>query len=358
MSEKKEISPGGITAMVTPFKPDGSIDWEGLLLNIEFQVAQEITGVLGAGTTAESPTLSSEEHIAVISEIASFVRGRIFVLGGGGSNSTKEMLHYVDMIVKCGCGGALLVDPYYNGPSSLEIRDEYYGPAAERFPETIIIPYPIPGRTGCLISATDLAILSNRYANIKAVKEATGDWEKISERMTFLRKYAPADFLIFSGDDDKTYNMMSSPEIMGNGVFSVISNIAPAAVQAMCMKTLSGDTEEAERIKDALKPLFGLVTVNFSRREWFTKTSILREENDKFRNPLPIKTMMQGLGMPAGPCRRPLGKMSFGAVSKVRSVLKEVWQDNPWVLKPIEDFYKVDIADRLADDKPWEALSY
>jgi len=355
MSIRKEISPGCITALVTPFRQDGSIDWSGLEQNIGFQLNQGVAGELAVGTSGESPTLFPDEHIEVVGVVSLGVRGRNFVIGGGGSNSTKEALAYVGEIEKL-CGAALLVDPYYNGPSSLEIRKEYYGVIAERFPETTIVPYPIPGRTGCLISAQDLALLSRRYPNIKAVKEATGDWDKlIQSRMSLLRRYAPKDFLIFSGDDDKTFAMMTDQEIRANGVISVMSNIAPAAVQRMCQKVLGGYLKEAGNIRVALNPLFGLVTVSYPRRE---KIFHQGEVMDKFRNPLPIKTIMNGLGMPAGPCRQPLGKMTTGAVETVRGVLRQVWQENAWVLKPIEDFYGVNISARLADDKIWERLSY
>ena len=151
--------------------------------------------------------------------------------------------------------------------------------------------------------------------------------------------------------------MMTDPEIKANGVISVISNIAPAAVERMCQRILTGEIEEAKRIKNALSPLFDLVTVNWPRQEKLPSGEV-SEVYDKFRNPLPIKTMMNGLGMPAGPCRRPLGKMTAGVVGLVREKLTEVWKKNTWVLKPIEDFCQVDISARLADNKIWKELSY
>lgn len=350
--ERKNLPLGCLTALVTPFNPDGTIDGDGFERNIEFQISQGVKGVVPVGTTGESPTLTSKDHTRVFTRIVKTVEGRVFVLAGCGSNSTKEALHYTEAASDLGCDGVLLVDCYYNGPSSLELREEYYSPIAERFPELTIVPYPIPGRTGCLISATDLLVLSHRYPNIKAVKEATGDWGKIRERMWMLREYTSSDFLIFSGDDDKTYGMMTDPKIKANGAISVISNIAPAAVQKMCQKALAGDTADAEKIREALNPLFGLVTVNQPR------VALISEVNDKFRNPLPIKTMMQGLGMPAGPCRQPLGKMTPLAVKQVRDTLIKVWNENSWVLEPIQDFYGVDVPARLADDKIWRDLSF
>lgn len=344
---------GGMTAMATPFNQDGSIDWPGFRKNILFQISQKITGLLYVGTTGESPTLIPEDHCLVIKRGVEYAEGKVFTLGGGGSNSLEEALYYVEMIDQVGCDAALLVDPYYNGPSSLEIRENYYRPIAERFPKLVIVPYIIPGRTGCQLEPGDLAVLNWKYNNICAVKEARGDFEKMKE----IRKLSQFDFAIFSGDDDKTWPMMTDPDIKAKGVVSVSSNIVPGPVQQMCEKILAGNLEEAEKIRKALDPLFGVVTVSQERQEKFltVKDVIIK---DKFRNPLPLKTMMNGLGMPAGPCRAPLGKMTILGVKEVRNALKEVWDKNPWVLKPIEEFYEVNISERLANNKIWAELAY
>lgn len=359
MKNGEILSPGCYTAMATSFDEEGNIDYEGLRKNTEFQVNQKATGVLAVGTSGESPTLEPEDHISVVSTIASATKGRIHVLGGAGSNSTKEALWYTGKIAAIQhCSGALLVEPYYNGPSSLEIREEYFTPIIVEYSDVTLVDYPIPGRTGCLMSAADLIFLAIRFPNFKAVKEATGDWQTIAERMKLVRELAPAKFLVFSGDDDKTYDMMSDSDIRANGVVSVMSNIVPAAVQQMCQSIFQGNLKEAERIRKALSPLFGLVTVVSSRPVRILGRKDTLEVIDKFRNPVPVKTMMQGLGMPAGPCRQPLGKMTSAAVSKAREALKQVWEQNPWVLEPIEPFFKVDISARLADDGIWEKLAY
>ncbi len=352
---EKEIPSGCLTAIVTPFKSDGSIDWQGLEKNIEFQIAQGVKGIIPVGTTGESPSLTPEEHKFVLARASEFVRGRIFVLAGAGSNSTQEALEYSEAAEKDGCNGILLVDCYYNGPSSLELREEYYRPIAERFKNLVIVPYIIPGRTGCALEPGDLAVLAWQYPNISAVKEARGDFEKMKE----TRRLVPENFKIISGDDDKTFQTMTDPEIKASGVISVISNIAPGIVQQMSQKILEGKTEEAKRIKEALDPLFKMVTV--------TGPEIKRVERlggrevvilDKFRNPVGIKIMMAGLGIPAGIPRRPLGKITKVAVEKVRNALKEVWEKNPWILRPIAEFYDVDIRERLANDRTWEKFYF
>lgn len=333
-----------LTALVTPFKEDGSINWQGLRKNLEFQMRfPSVDGVVPVGTTGESPTLAPEEHILVISQITHWTEeAGLFVLAGCGSNSTEEAFQYTQVAAEIGCDGALLVDCYYNGPSSLELREEYYRPIAEAFPELTIVPYIIPGRTGCALLPEDLALLAKKYPNISAVKEATGDLE----RMRKTRELVPERFQIYSGDDDKTFAMMEDPQIRATGVISVISNIAPQAVQRMCEAFSEGEIEEARQIQQALEPLFKLVTVTIGQ--------------NKFRNPLPIKTMMAGLGIPAGPCRRPLGKMVPEGVERVRVTLRKIWENKEtrWVLEPIEAFYGVNISARLADDKIWAELSW
>lgn len=347
----KDVPSGCLTALVTPFNQDGSIDWKGLKENVEFQIKQGIVGVVPVGTTGESPTVNPEEHALVLARTSDFVRGRVFILAGSGSNSTEEALHYTDIARQAGCHGALLVDPYYNGPSSLELRTEYYELIIQRFPELAIVPYIIPGRTGCALEPGDLAYLAWKYPNLNAVKDARNDSQKTRE----IRSLTPPDFKIFSGDDDKTFPMMTDREIGASGVISVISNIAPAAVQEMCVKVLDGEIKEAEQLKDALNPLFGVVTVFGQRTEIIQgKEAVI---SDKFRNPDAIKTMMQGLGIPAGFPRRPLGKMSSIAVEKVRSVLSEVWNKNPEILRPIEKFFKVEISERLSNDAIWKELA-
>lgn len=348
-----DVRRGCIVAIETPFFEDGEVDWPGLEFNLEFLISQKAAGVAQVGTTGESPTLTEREHIMVVGKVAQIVGDRAFKLAGCGSNSTREMLDYLEAAYVFGCDGGLLVDCYYNGPSSLELRENYYKPAAEKFPDMVICPYVIPGRTGCALSVVDLALLAWKYPNLTVVKEATLDLE----RMKKTRQLTPEDFLIFSGDDDITFTMLTDPEIRANGVISVMGNIVPGPIQQMYEAVFAGNMEEAQRIKAALDPLFGLVTVKKERKEVVPN----RGEHtvlDKFRNPDAIKTMMAGLGMPSGLGRRPLGKMTAPAVEEVRNALREVWNENQWVLEPIQSFYEEDIPGRLADNKVWVGLTF
>lgn len=343
---------GTWTAIVTPFNPDLSVDWEGLERNVEFQISQGVEGLVPTGTTGESPTLDWNEHNGVIDRVLRLCKGRCGVLAGTGSNSTQEAVESTKHAVESGAEAVLMMDCYYNGPSSQELREEYYAVVASEYPDTAVVPYVIPGRTGTAISVEDLAILAQEYPNVTAVKEATGDLE----RMARTRALLGDEFAILSGDDDITFKIMTDPAIRADGVISVASNVAPAAVRRMVDLAAKGDLEGARAAMEAVAPLLGVVTVKVDnpRRMPSGETLIV---NDRYRNPLPIKTLMAGLGMPSGACRRPLGKMTRAGVEVVRSAARQVWQRNPEVLAPIGEFFGVDVGARIADDKVWAALA-
>ena len=344
---------GAWTALITPMDSDGDVDWQGLEKNLQFQIEQGITGLVPTGTTGESPTLTWEEHNSAIDCALKLAEGTCKVIAGTGSNSTQEAVESTEHAAEHGAKAALLVDCYYNGPSSLELRHEYYGVLAELFPDVDFVPYVIPGRSGTALTVEDLAILANDFPNIHCVKEATGDLE----RMAKTRGMCGPDFQIMSGDDDITFKMMTAPEIKASGVISVVSNVVPAAVGHMVRCILSGDLAGAEAIRDALTPLFGIVTVKAdSVRTLPDGTEAVVQ--DRFRNPLGIKTLMNALGMPSGPGRQPLGRMTPEGVGIVRNVARSVWEKNPEILSPIGDFYHVDIAARLAQDDIWSGLAY
>lgn len=342
---------GAWTAIVTPLNPDLTLDHDGLAKNVEFQISQGITGVVPVGTTGESPTLDWNEHNDVIDRVLAQCKGRCKVLAGTGSNSTDEAVESTEHAVQSGAEGVLLVDCYYNGPSSQELRDEYYAVVASRFPNTMVVPYVIPGRSGTALGVEDLAILAAAHPNISAVKEATGDLD----RMARTRSLLGDDFCIMSGDDDITFTMMADARIRANGVISVASNVAPAAVARMVSLALAGDTDGARGAMEALSPLFGIVTVKVDNQRVLPSGETVTV-NDRYRNPLAYKTLMAGLGMPAGPGRRPLGRMSKAGVEIVRSAVRSVWQRNPEVLQPIGDFYGVDVGARIEEEAIWDAL--
>lgn len=335
------------TALITPIK-DGEIDWEGLERLVSFQIQGGVKGILAVGTTGESPTLTWEEHNRVIERVAALCKGNCQCIAGTGSNNTRETMESTEHAAASGVDAALLVDPYYNGPSSLEIRREYVAPLARRFPDLQFIPYVIPGRTGAQLYPEDLAVLHREFPNVQAVKEATGNLDN----MRRTRSCCGEGFKILSGDDDMTFTMMTDPGIMASGVISVISNVVPGAVQEMTRRVLQGKTEEASALADALKPLFGIVTVKTQEETPFGPVLC------RARNPLAIKTLMNLLGMPAGPCRQPLGRMTPKGLEVVLEAARSVWKNHPEILEPAGRFFGVDVEARLHDPNLTRDLVY
>ena len=219
---------GCFTALITPFTSDG-IDKKGLNQLIEYQIQSGVSGILAAGTTGESPTLKWEEHFAIIKICTEAAKDKCICIAGTGSNNTSETLEATRHAVNAGADEVLLIDPYYNGPSSLEIRKEYVEPIAKANIDLPIIPYVIPGRTGTQLLPEDIAILYKNFPNVCAVKEATGN----IDNMIRTRDLCGSNFNILSGDDDKTYEMIKNTSIDSSGVFSVVSNIFPAAIQKL-----------------------------------------------------------------------------------------------------------------------------
>jgi len=338
---------GCFTALVTPFN-DKTVDYEGMRQLVDFQIKNGITGILAVGTTGESPTLTWDEHNKVIEDVAKKTRGKCICIAGTGSNNTAETLESSRHAVDAGVEALLLVDPYYNGPSSLEIRREYVAPVARAFPDVQIIPYVIPGRTGAQLLPEDIAILNRDFDNVNMVKEATGN----IQNMKHTRACCGADFTVFSGDDGLTFEMMTDPEIMASGVISVASNVAPGPVTEMVRLLAQGNQAEAKKILSALEPLFGLVTIKT------IETTPYGEVVCRARNPLGIKTLMAVLGMPSGGCRQPLGKMTKNGLGKVLEAARKVQSDNPEIFKPVSDFFAVDITDRLNSLSRIEELCY
>ena len=338
---------GCFTALVTPFIND-TVNYEGLGKLADFQIKNGITGILAVGTTGESPTLTWHEHNKVIEDVAKKTRGKCICIAGTGSNNTVETLESSKHAVDAGVEALLLVDPYYNGPSSLEIRREYVAPVAKAFPDVEVIPYVIPGRTGTQLLPEDLALLNKEFGNVNTVKEATGN----IENMRHTRACCGNNFTILSGDDGMTYDMMVDPQIKAAGVISVVSNIAPKAVTEMVTLLEQGDQTEAKRLLSALEPLFKLVTVKTKEITRYGEVVF------RARNPLGIKTLMAILGVTSGECRKPLGKMTKNGLSKVIEAARKVQADNPEIFQPAADFFGVDIEARLKDPSSCEGLYY
>jgi len=341
------MNTGCYTALITPFRGD-AVDENGLEKLLDFQIDNGNSGVLAVGTTGESPDLTWEEHNQVTDAVARKTKGKCLCIAGTGSNNTREALAGTEHAVHVGADAVLLVDPYYNGPSSLEIRKEYVAPIARAFPKTEVIPYVIPGRTGAQLLPEDLALLYKSHPNVSTVKEATANLDN----MRRTRECCGPGFTILSGDDGMTYEMMTDPKINAAGVISVISNVAPKAVTEMVQLLHQGKLDEAAKLKTALTPLFDLVTVKTMEQTPYGEVLC------RARNPLAIKTLMSILGMPSGPCRPPLGKMTQKGLQKVLEAARRVQTTAPEIFQPIADTFKVDIAERLENPAFRQGLAY
>ncbi len=341
------MNSGCYTAIITPYHGD-VVDYEGLKKLVAFQIQNGITGILAVGTTGESPVLNWEEHNRVIEAVATGTKNQCICIAGTGSNNTAESLAGTEHAVEVGADAVLLVDPYYNGPSSLEIRREYVAPIAVAFPDIEIIPYIIPGRTGAQMLPEDLAILYKAHPNVGTVKEATAD----VANMRRTRECCGPDYTILSGDDGMTYEMMTDPAIKAAGVISVASNVAPKAVTEMVELLNQGSLTEAKTLMLKLEPLFGLVTVKTTEKTPYGEVVC------RARNPLAYKALMSILGMPSGGCRPPLGKMTRNGIDAVVAATRQVYANAPEILQPVADFFNVDIGQRLENPESWQGLYY
>lgn len=338
---------GCYTALITPFSHH-EVDYQGLEKLAEFQISNGISGILAVGTTGESPTLVWDEHIKVIEHISRKTKNTCLCIAGTGSNNTSEALSATRHAQEAGVDAVLLVDPYYNGPSSIEIRKEYIEPVADAFPDLSIIPYIIPGRTGAQLLPEDLAQLKDRFKNVSAVKEATGNLENMKR----TREVCGDDFMIFSGDDALIYAMMTDPAIRACGLISVASNIVPKFAAQLVTMIAENKLTESRALMAQLEPLFNLTTIVTHEQTPYGEITC------RARNPLGIKTAMAILGMPSGGCRQPLGKMTRKGLDQILATLKTVQNDNPHLLSPIADFFQVDIDERLSDADVLSGLFY
>src|SRR5262245_32218652 len=233
MATKGEMFAGVTVALITPFK-GGEIDFEGLKRLVDWHVEQGTDCLAPVGTTGESPTLDHDEHERIIAAVMERARGRIKVMPGTGSNSTREALRLTKFAKKCGADGALMVGPYYNKPTQ-EGYYKHFAAVAEACDLPIVL-YNIPGRTGSNILPETIARLA-KLPPIVAIKEATGSMDQASS----IR--ALCDLTILSGDDSLTLPLLA---IGGRGVVSVVGNIVPGDMKALCAAFDAGKIKEAQ----------------------------------------------------------------------------------------------------------------
>lgn len=244
---------GLYTAIVTPFKND-QIDTAALKALIEAQIAGGVDGIVPVGTTGESPTLSSEEHMEVIRLAVEYAAGRCQVIAGTGSNCTAEAIEMTKAAAALGADGTLQVCPYYNKPSQEGLYHHFKAIAEST--DLPVMLYSIPGRSGIEIAVDTVVRLAADCPTITAIKEAGGSVERVNQLVAAL----PEDFSVLSGDDGLTVPFISCGAV---GLVSVTSNVAPAEMKAIVTAALSGDGKKALELQKKYYPLMkGLMSLD------------------------------------------------------------------------------------------------
>lgn len=283
---------GSIVAIITPFT-NGAVDEEKLRQLVEFQIENGTDAIVPCGTTGESSTLDYEEHDRVVQIVVEQVNKRVPVIAGTGSNSTREAIEITQHAKELGADGALLVTPYYNKPSQEGLFRHYQAVAdAVALPQIL---YNVPGRTGVNLLPETVARLAE-HANIVAIKEATGSLQQASEVLALCGD----KLTVLSGDDFITLPMMAAG---AKGVISVVANIMPKEVAALCDAYFAGNLDEARRLH----------------------LHMLKISNAMFieSNPVPVKTAAALMGKCSDEVRLPLAPLVEANKSKLIAVMKE-----------------------------------
>jgi 4-hydroxy-tetrahydrodipicolinate synthase len=288
-----------LTAMVTPFDADGKVDYPQARRLAQALVASGSDGVVVAGTTGESPSLTRDEQLHLFAEIKEALNGKGNVVAGTGSNSTAEAIEYTNDAQKVGVDAVLSVVPYYNKPPQ-EGMYQHFKAIAESTDLPVIL-YNVPSRTASNMTA-ETTIRLSQIPNIIGVKEAGGDLDQAAD----IINGAQPGFLVWSGNDDQTYRIMS---LGGYGIISVASHIVGKQIKAMMELTLNEDFERAATEHRRLMPLFqGLFIV---------------------ANPIPVKYAVNKVGFPVGEPRLPLVPPDAETAAEIDALLKAYQVDLP-----------------------------
>jgi len=280
------------TALITPFHEDGSLDLRSLAELVEWQIDSGIEGLIPCGSTGESATLTPDEHVQVVRHVVEVAGGRVPVVAGTGSNSTREAIELTSHARSAGADGALLISPYYNKPTQEGIF-QHFRTIAESVGLPMII-YNVPGRTASCIEPQTTARLS-RVPGIVGLKECGRDLGKTAETIA----QSAQTFAVLSGDDDSTLALLA---IGARGSISTIANVAPAETSALARAFFSGDLEGARKLHYALLPIMKALFVE--------------------SNPIPVKAALHMLGrIPHSTLRLPLTELQKSNRDTVEAAL-------------------------------------
>ncbi len=288
---------GSIVALVTPMLDGGDVDFDALSSLVEWHISEGTDGIVPVGTTGESATLSSTEHCAVMKHVIDLVAGRIPVIAGTGSNSTREAIEFTAEAKAMGADACLLVTPYYNKPTQEGLYQHHLAIArAVDLPQVL---YNVPGRTACDMLPETVARLA-KLDQVIAIKEATADLNRTLE----ILELCGNDLVVYSGDDATAVDLMLGG---AKGTISVTANVAPAKMHAVCEAAVAGDAGKARSLNEAL---LGLHTGLFVEA-----------------NPIPVKWALAQMGKIGPEIRLPLTPLSAQYHDAVRAAMKQAGID-------------------------------
>ena len=284
---------GSIVALVTPMDESGAVNWAELEKLVKMHVEQGTDSIVAMGTTGESATLDTPEHLEVIQRVIEWVAGRIPVIAGTGANSTSEAIYLTQQAQKLGADAALLVSPYYNKPTQegLFLHHKAIAEAAD-IPQIL---YNVPGRTAVDMLPETIERLSH-VKNIVAVKEATGD---IARGEEVIRR-VDGRIAVYSGDDETAYELILRG---AKGNISVTANVAPAKMHELCELALAGKAGEAKALNDELMPLHNNMFIE--------------------SNPIPVKWALHQMGLIGPGIRLPLTPLSEECREPLKQALSQ-----------------------------------
>ena len=290
---KNTVFTGAATAIVTPMKADGSIDFDAFGKLIDWQIEEGIDAIVAVGTTGESATLADDEHMEAVKFCIDRAAGRIPIIAGTGSNNTDHAIMFTKQAKELGADAVLLVTPYYNKTTQIGLYESFKAIA-----ESCDIPciiYNVPSRTGCNLLPATVAKLAE-IPNIVAVKEASGNISQIAE----IAQLCGDKIDIYSGNDDQIVPILS---LGGKGVISVLSNIMPKETHDMCEAYFSGDYDKAREMQLRYLPLVNALFCEV--------------------NPIPAKAAVAAMGFGEYNIRLPLVKMEKAHEENLLSLMRE-----------------------------------
>ncbi|MCR4754988.1 MAG: 4-hydroxy-tetrahydrodipicolinate synthase [Lachnospiraceae bacterium] len=288
------IFTGAASAIITPFKENGDVNYEKFEEILNDQIAGGIDAIVVCGTTGEAATLSHEEHLDVIKACVKYVDHRVPVIAGTGSNCTETAIYLSTEAEKLGVDGLLVVTPYYNKATQKGLY-EHFKMVADSVKLPIIL-YNIPGRTGCTMVPETVVKICKEVPNIVGVKDATGNLAQVATMMAL----ADGCVDLYSGEDALITPILA---LGGKGVISVLSIVAPKQAHNICQLYFDGKTEEATKEQLRAVPLINAL---------FSEV-----------NPIPVKKAMNLMGKGVGPLRRPLTEMEPEHADKLAAAMKE-----------------------------------